>query len=76
MGEFFQLLIDPLHHQRMPVARVDHRNAAAEIHIAVALNIPDFGILGPRRHDGSTHANAPRNRLGAPLHPLLVHAGC
>ena len=59
VGKFFQLLINPLHDKRMPVARVDDSDAAAKIHIAVAFDIPDFGVLSPHCHRGCRHANGP-----------------
>ena len=77
VGEGFQLLIDALHHQRVAVAGVDHGDAAAKVDVAVALDVPDLGVLGARRHDGGAHADAAGHGLGAPFHPLLVHAwGC
>ena len=77
VGEGLELLIDPLHHQRVAMAGVDDRDAAAEVDIAVAFDIPDLGVLGLRGDHRGACADAARHGLGAALHPLLVHAwGC
>ena len=74
MGEGIKLLLHPLHHGRMAMAGIEHRDAAAEIDIAAALDIPQFGILGARRDHWSGHAHAARHRFGAPFNPSFIEA--
>ena len=74
VGEGVELLLDALHHRGMAVAGVDHGDAAAEIDEAAALDVPHLGILGARGNDRRSHADAARNRLGAPLNPGVVQS--
>ena len=60
MGEGVELLLDALHHRGMAVAGIDDGDAAGEIDVAAALDVPHFGILGARGHDRRSHADAAR----------------
>ena len=46
MGEALHLLLDRSDDLGMAVARVDHRNAAGKVDVALAFDIPQFGIAG------------------------------
>ena len=62
MAERLQLLLDCGDDLRMLMAGIDHGNAGAEVDIAVAVLVPDFGILGALGVDRARVAHAARNR--------------
>src|SRR5579871_3830321 len=35
-----------VHHLRMPVARVEHRDAGGKIDVAATVDVPELGVLG------------------------------
>jgi len=63
MGEAVELCLDGLDHLGMAMTGVDDRDAAGEVDIAVALDVPDLGILGAVGIDLRRHADAARDRL-------------
>ena len=49
MDEILALLLDRLDDFRMRMAHIQHADAADEIDIALAFNVPQFRALGARR---------------------------
>jgi hypothetical protein len=52
VGEPLELRLHRRHHPRVSMAGVQNRNPASEIDIALAFDIPDFGVLGTGGVDG------------------------
>ena len=81
VGEAVELRLHRFHHSGVAMAGVDHRDAAREIDIAAAFDVPDFGILGAVGIDLRRHADAARDRLvlalgqGGVLHDLVLRWG-
>ena len=61
MGEAVQLRLHGLDDLRMAVAGVHDRDARRKVDIAVAVAVPDLGILGPFGIDLRGHAHATGN---------------
>jgi len=47
MGQLFELTGDRLLYLRMQVSRVEHRDAAGEIDVALPLHVPQLGVACP-----------------------------
>lgn len=60
------------HHAGMAVPHVEHRDAAREIDVALALDVPDLGILGTGREDRRGRGNATRHSAFAAFENGLV----
>ena len=54
MGIGFELGGNRRDHLGMAMAGIEHGDAAGKIHIALTLDVPEFGALGPRRIDRKT----------------------
>ena len=67
-----ELLRDRALHLGMKVAGVDHRDAGAEVEIALALDIPDLGAFGAVDEDRRKVALAARHGRVLALLPLCV----
>ena len=53
-------------HAAMPVAGVEHRDAAREVDVAPALAVPEERVLGPLDEDRVDHRHAARDGGLAP----------
>ncbi len=72
MGEAFQLLPDGGDDFRVAVAGVEHRDAGGEIDVALAFDIPQFGILCARCVKIAHHADAAWGGFVLAFFPVLV----
>ena len=72
MGEALELLARRGHHLGVAVAGIEHRDAAGEVDIALALDIPDLGVLRPRGIDAGGAGHAPGNGLVTPIQQLRI----
>ncbi len=59
VGIGLELVLHRGQHARVAMAGVEHGDAGREVDVAPALDIPDFGVLGPRRIDGEGVGYAP-----------------
>ena len=62
MGKAFELLLDRRHHLGVAMAAIEHTDAAGEIDIAFAFDVPKLGVVRLRSKDfrGRTHASRHR----------------
>ncbi len=72
VAEFFQLLAHRCHHFRMVVAGVEHGDAGGKVDVAVALHIPQLGILRTVDKDRQQGADAVDHGRFAARLPRLV----
>ena len=63
---------DRTDHLRVAVAGVHHRDAAGEVDVAVAFDVPEFGVVGTVGEERAHHADATRRRGGLAGHQLFV----
>ncbi|GCU39403.1 hypothetical protein HmCmsJML030_00725 [Escherichia coli] len=66
--QFFQLRFHRRNHFRMQVPGIEHRNAAREIKILTAFNVPHPAVFRAVSENGVNLPNATGNRLTAALH--------
>ena len=74
--EFRQLFGDRIHHLGVAMPGVDHCDASGEVDIAVALDVPNFGVERTVDVDLGLHAHTTGNRLIPALGNICVfHTG-
>src|SRR5258706_12441801 len=52
MQETIRRILDGLHHRRMTMSRAAHRDAGRKVQKTVSVDVPDFGPLAVRHHEG------------------------
>ncbi len=72
VGVQLQLCLDCLDHLRVAVAGVEHGDAAGKVDVALALDVPDLGVVGAGGEDGVGVADTAGHRGVAPGHQLGV----
>ncbi|MNI25835.1 hypothetical protein D3C73_795110 [compost metagenome] len=76
MGNFADLAADCLDHLRMVMAHIEDADAADEVQVALAIDIPQLGSLGPGRDNRVGSGDTARHVLVAQGKQALVFSQC